>query len=100
MTHDDPVVLFESDAVRVRLMMLRPNEIGRKHYHSSVEETVLCVEGEIELNVVGEGERVLLAGQKHQVPPRRAHWLRNTQSMPAKYVLVQNGGSYDFLVDP
>lgn len=91
-------VLFRTDAVLVRLMVLNGNEIGQKHYHSYLDETVVCVEGRIELHVVEDQQCVLLPGQRGHVAPGRSHWLQNNEPVPAKYLLVQSGGSYDFLV--
>ena len=93
-------VLFKTDAVLVRLMALQGNEIGQKHYHSYLDETVVCVEGQIELHVAGEQGYLLIPGQRGHVAPRLAHWVRNNEPVPAKYLLVQSGGSYDFLPMP
>lgn len=95
---EKPEILFKSDAVLVRLMTLAPNEIGQKHYHTCLSETVICVHGEIALFVGGEEQPVVLSpGQQASVSSPHPHWLQNRGSAPARYVLAQSGGAYDFL---
>ncbi len=95
---DAPQVLFKSDAVLVRLMTLQANEIGQKHYHSHLFETIICVKGEITLFVAGaERPTVLFPGQQASVASPHHHWVQNNGATPAQYVLAQNGGNYDFV---
>lgn len=48
--------------------------------------------------VVGDDHpHVLLPGQQASVPSPLAHWLENRGATPARYVLAQSGGVYDFL---
>ena len=94
----EPETLFETNEVLVRLMALAPYEIGKKHYHSYLFETVICVEGEIALFIVGnDRSQVLLPGQQASVPSPLAHWLENRRPTLARYILAQSGGAYDFL---
>ena len=90
--------LVKTPEVLVRLMDLTPGEIGKKHYHSQLFETVICVEGEIALYSDGNDEPILLLpGHQASVPSPVPHWLENRGITPAKYVLAQSGGSYDFV---
>jgi quercetin dioxygenase-like cupin family protein len=94
----EPEVLFKSAAVLVRLVTLGPHEVGQKHYHSNLLETVICVQGEITLFIAGaERPTVLLPGHQASVPSRQAHWLENRSPVSAQYILAQSGGAYDFM---
>jgi len=90
-------ILFQSDIALVRLMELGPHEIGEKHLHSELFETVVCIEGEISMFVAnGKSPKVLRPGTQASVAALLPHWLQNNSGTPAKYLLVQNGGAYDF----
>lgn len=94
----EPETLFKTSEALVRLMALAPDEVGTKHYHSCLFETVICVEGEIALFVAGnDHSQVLLPGQQASVPSPLAHWLENRRPTPSRYILAQNGGAYDFM---
>ncbi|PKM06203.1 MAG: hypothetical protein CVV14_13480 [Gammaproteobacteria bacterium HGW-Gammaproteobacteria-4] len=99
--NSEPEVLFTNDVALVRLMALQPHEVGVRHFHTALSETVICVEGEILMFVAGtEAPTVLAPGQHATVSRLIPHWLENRSSAIAKYVLAQNGGTYDFCVMP
>ncbi|MGE3298708.1 MAG: cupin domain-containing protein [Porticoccaceae bacterium] len=92
-----PEILFQSEAVLVRLMTLAPNEIGQRHYHTCLFETVICTEGMIALHVDERQPAALSEGEQASVSPPQAHHLQNLGREEARYILVQAGGAYDFL---
>ncbi len=99
--NSEPELLFKNDAALVRLMALQPHEVGIKHFHTALFETVICVEGEILMFVAGcDAPTVLAPGQHASVSRLVPHWLENRSAAIAKYVLAQNGGTYDFCVVP
>ncbi len=94
--HSELDVLFKSDVALVRLMALKPHEVGKKHFHTELFETVICVEGEISMFVVGSEPKVIIAGQQASIAALKPHWLQNNNGAPATYLLAQSGGAYDF----
>lgn len=93
----EPEILFKSETVLVRLMTLAANEIGQRHYHSNLFETIICTEGKMAL-CAGEREPVELSpGQQASVPSPQPHHVQNLSSGVTRYILVQAGGAYDFL---
>lgn len=93
-----PTILFENDVVLVRLMTLAPNEIGQKHYHSRVSETVICTEGTMALHADDHQSVELSRGQQASVPPQQPHHVQNLGLKIARYIIIQTGGAYDFLL--
>jgi quercetin dioxygenase-like cupin family protein len=96
---DAPQVLHASDAALVRILSLAPHEIGRAHHHRTMTETIVCLEGTISLFVAGREPQSLATGMQTQVEPLVKHHVRNDAALPARYLLVQSGGAYDFITD-
>lgn len=94
----EPKILFENEAVLVRLMTLAPNEIGQKHYHSRLSETVICTEGTMALHAGDHQSVELSPGQQASVPSRQPHHVQNLGQEIARYIILQTGGAYDFLL--
>lgn len=94
---EEPKILFKSETVLARLMTLAANEIGQRHYHSRLFETVICTEGKM-MVCAGDDEPVALSpGQQASVSAPQAHHVQNLGPEVARYILVQAGGAYDFL---
>jgi len=92
----EPKLLFKSESVLVRLMTLAPSEIGQKHYHSCLFETVICTEGRMALHVDDRQSVELSSGEQASVSPPQPHHVQNLGREVARYILVQAGGTYDF----
>lgn len=93
----EPKILFKSETVLVRLMTLAANDIGQRHYHSRLFETVICTEGKMALYVSDREPVELSSGQQASVPSPQPHHVQNLGHEVARYILVQAGGAYDFL---
>ena len=93
----EPKILFKSETVLVRLMTLAANEIGQRHYHSRLFETVICTEGKMALCANDRDPVELSPGQQASVPSPQPHHVQNLGREVARYILVQAGGDYDFL---
>jgi len=93
----EPEILFKSETVLARLMTLAANEIGQKHYHSCLFETVICTEGKMALCAEGREPVALSPGQQASVSSPQPHHVQNLGPEMARYILVQAGGAYDFL---
>jgi len=93
----DPEVLFKSEKVLMRMMTLAANEIGQRHYHSRLCETIICTEGKMILCAGDRKPLELSPGQQASVPSPQPHHVQNLGEELARYILVQAGGAYDFL---
>ena len=89
--------LFETGHVLVRRMTLAPLEIAPLHFHTLVDEHIVCLDGQISVAVRGtETEKVLSEGQSLVIRAGTPHRIRNRSNAPTQYLLTQSGGEYDF----
>jgi quercetin dioxygenase-like cupin family protein len=89
--------LIHTDEARVARIVLSPNEITTKHFHSEVVENVVCLDGCIEVHEVDNKTKVtkLVPGEIHEISPGVVHHLINALETESEYLLVQKG-NYDF----
>lgn len=91
-------VLLEHGSALVRVMELPALATAPAHYHSTLHEYIVCLEGELIVYTNdGEAPKVLQEGDHAWVPARVVHWLRNEWRFASKYLLCQSGGVYDFI---
>ena len=91
-------VLLEHGSALVRVMELPALATTPAHYHSTLHEYIVCLEGEIAVYANGdEAPKVLREGDHACIPARVVHWLRNESPFASKYLLSQSGGVYDFI---
>lgn len=91
--------LLQSATARVRIMQLRPGEATPLHHHSEVTDNIFGLSGAIVIRLTSPDETVELhPGRRCEIPPGRKHEVRNVDpAQAATYLLVQGGGSYDFI---
>lgn len=93
--------IAQTDTVSVRVNTLAPGHGSPWHLHSTVTDDVFCLDEGIEVGLRGPDETVRLApGQRQRIPPGRVHRVVNRASAPARYLLVQATGTYDFVEVP
>jgi quercetin dioxygenase-like cupin family protein len=110
MAHDVPAytiagketVLATADA-RVMLMTLAVGQSIPAHSHTAVTDTTFCLSGLATITLFGPAglsdpvERLRLTpGDRADVAPGRVHSLANSGTAPARLLLVQGSGPYDF----
>jgi mannose-6-phosphate isomerase-like protein (cupin superfamily) len=97
--NDRDEVILETGNVRVRIMVLEANEATAWHFHSEVTDRMLGLQGSIVVEYQDPHESVELAcGERCEVVMTRVHKVVNMTPEPAKYLLVQGVGRYDFNV--
>jgi len=90
--------LLQTPDVRVRIMTLEKGDVVPWHTHTQVTDHTVCLEGEIEVHLRDPEESLTLTpGQVHEVSPQRPHTLINQCDTPARYLLIQGVGAYDFI---
>jgi len=91
--------IIETDRVRVRIMGLAAGEELPFHYHTEVTDTFFCLEGTIIVAAQNPAESWQLGPGEHcKVVAQRPHSVANfTPDAPARYLLVQGVGRYDFI---
>lgn len=96
-----PEILLETENVLVRRMSLAPYEIAPLHFHTQVNEYIVCLAGKIAVAVKNDNlEAVLLPGQSIYIPPAKFHQIKNIIDSVSQYLLIQSGGAYDFCDAP
>ena len=88
--------------VRVQERTLAPGQEIPWHYHTVITDKTYCIEGTVQIEMLGPPERVLLAaGQSHAVPANRPHRVTPHGDVPCRFLLVQGVGKYDrYSVNP
>ncbi|QLQ04048.1 MAG: cupin domain-containing protein [Thiobacillus sp.] len=90
--------LFETDHVLVRRMTLAPLEVAPLHFHTLVDEQIVCLDGQVAVAVRGaETETVLSEGQSLVIRAGTPHRIWNRCNAPTQYLLTQSGGSTTFV---
>jgi quercetin dioxygenase-like cupin family protein len=90
-------VMLETVNVRVRILGLEGHQATAWHFHTEVTDQMLCLEGRIAVEYLNPQERIDLSpGGRCEVYVGRVHRVVNLTVEPARYLLVQGGGRYDF----
>ena len=67
------------------------------HYHSNVQDTIYVVSGTIRIELHGPIEEVRLApGSTFAIAPGRPHRVTSIGDASANFIVLQNGGEFDF----
>jgi len=89
--------IAQTDAVAVRVNTLAPGRGSPWHFHTVVADDIFALDEGIEVGLRGPDETVRLTpGQRQHVSAGRVHRVVNRGSSPARYLLVQATGTYDF----
>ena len=89
--------ILETAEVKVRDMFLASGAEVPWHYHSEVADTMVCLQGQIQVELKNPQQRWLLnPGNSCEVVVGRLHRVIATSSDDARYLLVQGVGRYDF----
>ena len=88
--------------VGVQERTLEPGQAIPWHYHTAITDTTYCIEGIVQIELLGPPERVLLnTGESHAVPTNRPHRITSHGNRACRFLLVQGVGTYDrHPVDP
>jgi mannose-6-phosphate isomerase-like protein (cupin superfamily) len=88
--------------VGVQERTLEPGQEIPWHYHTIITDTTYCIEGTVQIEMLGPSERVLLTtGQSHAIPVNRPHRITPSGGRSCRFLLVQGVGKYDrHPVDP
>lgn len=94
---DDVEWLARTETVGVRINTLGPGQGTPWHFHSAVADDAFGLDAPVEVQLRAPDETVTLApGQRVHVAPGRVHRVVNPGTSPARYLLVQATGRYDF----
>jgi len=89
--------LVDVEGTRVAEFEIRSGARGASHYHSSLSEHCVCLQGKIDVEVGGGSARSLQPGDRVEIDPGVVHQISNSGPGPGRYLVVQHGGTYDFV---
>lgn len=82
-----PKYLMKGPRLSCGLVVLKPGQDFKKHYHLHMEENFLLLEGKLDI-YVDEKLTTFEAGEFVHVEPNEKHYLINRYEKPAKAVFV------------
>jgi quercetin dioxygenase-like cupin family protein len=88
----------EVPGLRVRMLTLAQGQCVPWHYHSEITDTFFCMQGPLRVETrAPRAEFILQPGESFAVPPMTAHYVSGVDHMPAKFMIVQGEGTYDYV---
>lgn len=83
--------------LRMVVLTLAPGQEVPWHWHSHVDDHIICLEGLMVVETRAPRERFELApGGRCTVPARRAHHVSGKDGGRCKFAILQGIGTYDF----
>jgi mannose-6-phosphate isomerase-like protein (cupin superfamily) len=98
MNHTPMEWIANTPDVRVRVMTLAPGAGTPWHFHHHVTDFMFGLDDGVTVSLRDPDTSIALGpGQRCDVPPGRVHRVLNGSDHPARYLLVQATGEYDFV---
>lgn len=95
---DGEETLAEGSDLRVRILTLAAGQCVPWHYHSEITDSFVCLEGTLVVETKAPRDcHELKPGGRCQVPPKTAHYVHGKDDGPAKFLIVQGVGVYDYV---
>ncbi len=90
--------ILRTPDVWVRTLTLGPGEVVPWHYHTAVDDVIVCLSGQIEVRLRAPSPAITLnPGQRTTVTAGATHRVANLADTESEYLLIQGVGSYDFI---
>jgi len=90
-------MVAETPDLRMVVLTLARGEEVPWHWHSNVNDHIICLEGPMVVETRAPRERFeLMPGQRCTVPARRAHHVSGMDGGRCKFAILQGIGRYDF----
>ena len=95
-------LVAESDGLRVQVLTLDAGQCVPWHSHSNITDTFFCLDGPMvvatrEPDIARQLSFELAVGDRFDVPPGRAHFVRGRFGRRCRFVIVQGVGAYDYV---
>ena len=82
--------------VGVQERTLEPGQEIPWHYHTIIADNTYCLEGTVQIELLGPEERMLLSpGQNYAIQMHRPHRITAHGARPCRFLLIQGVGQYD-----
>ena len=88
----------EGADLRVVVLTLAQGQCVPWHYHSTITDSFVCLEGPMVVETrAPHAMHRLQPGERCAVAPKTAHYVHGEGDGPCKFMLVQGVGIYDFM---
>ena len=88
--------VMEGMDMRASVLTLAAGESVPWHYHSTITDSFVCLEGPMVVETrAPRATHVLNAGERCQVPPKTAHYVHGKDDGPCRFMVLQGVGDYD-----
>jgi len=88
----------EGADLRVVVLTLAQGQCVPWHYHSTITDSFVCLEGPMVVETrAPHAMHRLQPGERCAVAPKTAHYVHGECDRPCKFMLVQGVGIYDFM---
>lgn len=91
---------IDMQGARVVEFRLSAHTTAAWHHHSSMHEVCYCLDGELVIETVECGAVTLGPGERCEVAAGVRHRALNRGGDTCRFLVVQSGGRFDFVVDP
>jgi quercetin dioxygenase-like cupin family protein len=82
--------------MRASILTLAAGECVPWHYHSSITDSFVCLEGPMVVETrAPRAHHVLRPGERCSVPPKTAHYVHGEADGACKFMVLQGVGEYD-----
>lgn len=90
--------VLHADGLRVQVLTLGPGEVVPWHYHSTIADIFVAVEGRVVVETPAPCARHELAPGEHcVVPAKTAHMVTGAADDRCRFTIVQGVGKYDYV---
>lgn len=91
-------IVAEGADLRVSVLTLAAGQCIPWHYHTDIIDQMVCLEGPLVVETrAPRNTFVLEPGQRCTVPAKTAHYVHGQNDGPAKFLIIQGVGVYDFV---
>lgn len=90
-------ILAQTPAMQARVFTLAPGEAIPWHFHSTVADWYVCLDGSVQVQTRAPRRvDVLVPGGMAKVEPKTAHHVSNVGAQRCRFLLLQGVGAYDY----
>ena len=90
--------ILSATNAQARIFTLAPGQSVPWHHHSKVTDHYFVLRGSLTIRQRGpDSECELQVGERHQIMPGTAHVLANEGAIDCQFLLLQGGGTYDWI---
>ncbi|MGY8813922.1 MAG: cupin domain-containing protein [Gammaproteobacteria bacterium] len=91
--------IISTNTARVVEYSISARSQGRKHIHNNVFEELFCLIGSLRIEIEGQEDTELTAGEKVLISAGKSHCVNNDSDEEARFLVVQGGGEFNLVAN-